>query len=1305
MEQLPDPLRSLIEKYEREVVYFRKVSRMIDLFEWIVKWHATLALADILSHKSNISLISDKLKIMIGNGLVRPSLGVWMTLYQSLVKESIHYETNIDWFQDDELIAFKNKYNFIQFRNSYAHGGTPEENKCKSDLEKWSPLLQELLSLKLLNKVNLVINQNYNSANIGINKHEIQNELIEVYVTKSTRPLEPMFSLWPLVFLKEIQTFNISPQLLFYYYNALRKRKTEHLNYDRSLYIKSKQLWESFHQLIPVNEWREIGAEYSWIARYIRQLSQNYVERTHLKTCLTKEIVTQHKVTQIWGIPGSGKSSFIAHWFYQKPQEYDEPLHNNSIIYFIYKGLMSNSIVQYLSYVIKAFDIKFGFESLPVGSSPPALISNLKYRLDLINQEPNPDKLVLIIDGVDELGGEASIFLNCLPIKYNFISYVILSRHNHHVKQWLRRLRLLRYSIQEYTLEALSQNESCTLINQELPHLKYLETRSLVQEAIYTKSDGNPLLIKLICDGIQPECHQLTEETCNVIEIDLIYENLIKELCSDDSSGLVFDTIIIANLLKSAINDHLISWLLSVNKKHAKNIINHLLEVLRFCDNENNGYRLFHETFSNYIERAFAEEHNSWQIVITNKCIETFTTEIFDIEVRRYCHHFTLVHLIELKDYKSIWSFISNPRYVREIIKYNDYPLMSSLYQQAISEFAKTSVEDREYYLIRLLDLKLHYSTEFKLRGVTCVSSLLTLDHITTGSLKEYFDIISFHEEWWIWLSSILIIQKHGRQNSWVPRQLFDNLKNLRTHNSKSVDLSEFISDGILCEVLIYLWTSHLFDEALIVIENMTFYPSHLEILFRYDTMNNYKLTKLLDKIESMYSSCYVNDMFKVYQNSKGLSCKEPYCLWPSEWNNAFVVLQNKIRFWIANGLQLEKHIKILFPSIEQVVISRLIVQLFSDKDLLKIFTADQVFSCIRTIRINRVRAIVNATLLRFLREQSDGVFKNKLDAVLVYTYHSYQRSIIYSMLEGYLHYSILLPNIQSDHRVLQIRLITLFDILVNRYKNSMYECPNPLTSDIKITLESIQHDRTYVLVIYNLINNPHFLFLDHWIKSSVNLIQDKIIKESIWSSYLELSIYNSHPEYSMKLNSFNQLLQNCKNELTFKKGESRQLNEEKDIVDQSVVESITSLISKTDVETLLTLNKAQFSLFLSNIVSNFVKNGDYDKISCILSLPLDDQSKAHIFRRVSKRIGLNPEANRTLLDCLESHTLSTIFVSHFYNNYFIKHINSSYFFDLLSIDLQATHNLYNALVIALANYLHKKNQDDLIWLNDTVVP
>ena len=92
-------LKIIHSLYMSETQSFRKVHRMIDLFESIIKTHTVVIISDYVRHNK----LSDTAKGLPSQGLRTPSLGTWQ-LFNRVLFEELQKE-NFKWSLSDFAAA------------------------------------------------------------------------------------------------------------------------------------------------------------------------------------------------------------------------------------------------------------------------------------------------------------------------------------------------------------------------------------------------------------------------------------------------------------------------------------------------------------------------------------------------------------------------------------------------------------------------------------------------------------------------------------------------------------------------------------------------------------------------------------------------------------------------------------------------------------------------------------------------------------------------------------------------------------------------------------------------------------------------------------------------------------------------------------------------------------------------------------------------------------------------------------------------------------------------------------------------
>ncbi|MCU5578546.1 ATP-binding protein [Bacillus wiedmannii] len=212
-------INRMVNLFEKEEQPFRKIHRMIDLFETIIKTHTAVLIGNYIQENH----ISDGVKGLLAEGLRTPSLGLWQyfsrVIYDELMfnhllapqfeklednlkdehlKRRLNYiykkdgdfytiqkgisrkeltgsiRTKITAFIKNQDPLFPNRFfvpNFLDYfykwdkmvdnvinkRNFYAHGATPDDYRCTEDLNELKPLLIKWLDADWLKETTIIV--------------------------------------------------------------------------------------------------------------------------------------------------------------------------------------------------------------------------------------------------------------------------------------------------------------------------------------------------------------------------------------------------------------------------------------------------------------------------------------------------------------------------------------------------------------------------------------------------------------------------------------------------------------------------------------------------------------------------------------------------------------------------------------------------------------------------------------------------------------------------------------------------------------------------------------------------------------------------------------------------------------------------------------------------------------------------------------------------------------------------------------------------------------------------------------------
>jgi len=589
-------ISSLYNLYLLETQPFRKVHRMIDLFETIIKMHTVVILAEYF----NYNKLSDSAKGLLSQGLRTPSLGTWQ-LFSRVLFEELQKE-NISWFLEQFKNAFilldkslnNSQTNVIAFRNSYAHGATPSDEKCIEDLKLYEPFLNQLLKEAWLE----------NSATI------VHNGIVFLKSESRELTLHPI-----LLYRDEINEASIA------FFNDLKNDTIGLLNYPLGKHYREKEFFQEFNNLIPLNEWKKSGS--NDFQQRIDELTETFKGRMVEREMLLHFVSNNNKgYLSVQGNPGIGKSALIAQFF--KDLKAHESLKNIKVVeYFIRRGTQQAKIEYLLEYLINKTDElfpkakKIKAEGKMVFDIQNQLFS--KWRLWAENN--NGTTLLFLIDGLDE--GVENNLISYLP-RENFQNILIIygSRPGGHksIDELWGSLPVENHLKLE--LRGLGKDDIRAMIY-EVANKYELERESSWIDAVQARSQGNPLYLKLLCDAIANNTIGINDINALPKEIDEYYRAILHRYAQDNIDG---DALLASLYTFAAAKDYLtmthLGLINNLGEAKLQRISSTLKEVLFENPLTENvlDYQLFHESFREYLFREKAFKTNEAKEQIINFC-------------------------------------------------------------------------------------------------------------------------------------------------------------------------------------------------------------------------------------------------------------------------------------------------------------------------------------------------------------------------------------------------------------------------------------------------------------------------------------------------------------------------------------------------------------------------------------------------------------------------------------------------------------------------------------------------------------
>ena len=678
-------LTILHQLYLSETQPFRKVHRMIDLFESIIKTHTVIIVSAYVQHNK----LSDSAKGLLAQGLRTPSLGSWQLFSRVLFEEL--QKDNYEWILNDfanEFISLDkalniDKTNVVAFRNGYAHGATPSDAQCEADIKKFDSFLKQLMESKWLAQSSM----------------EVQDGKVLIATSNGTLSLHPMF-----LFRKEASDAS------FAFFNDLKNDKIGLLNYPLSKHYKEKDFYTEFHDHLPLNEWKKTGNNEFY--QRIEELTETFKGRTIEREKLLQFVLNNHKgYFSIQGNPGIGKSALIAQ-FFKDLRAHSELKKLHVVEYFIRRGTQQAQVEYMFNYLIRRTDELFsaGKEIRAEGKMVFDLQNQLFGKWRLWGEQSNGQHLLFLIDGLDE--GVENNVVTYLP-RENFENILIIfgSRPGGHksIDDLWATLPLENHTKLE--LSGLGKEDIRALIY-EVANKYELERESSWIDAVQKRSQGNPLYLKLLCDAIENGNIEINDINALPEKIDEYYKAILNRYAHDTLDG---DALLNGLFTFAAAKDYLTIPHLGLINKLGSASIQRLGSTLKEVLYENPlteevlDYQLFHESFREYLVKEKIKEVNDAAGRIIDFC-GTWQELEGSWEQRYALEHFA-THLSESKKVthlEALMDLIYNEAYASKQLKtLKSFDASNSLYQLALLKASELKKDENVLEAaLRLVDLK-----------------------------------------------------------------------------------------------------------------------------------------------------------------------------------------------------------------------------------------------------------------------------------------------------------------------------------------------------------------------------------------------------------------------------------------------------------------------------------------------------------------------------------------------------------------------------------------------------------------------
>lgn len=816
-------INEVIKLYEKEEVQFRKIHRLIDLTEVLIKTHT----AYILSDYFKINKMSDEVKGMLAALMIVPKLGEWHGIGKtiSVELEKFYKETeNVEGlpalFIDNFLSKFKwwegklNKYNLIKLRNDYAHGATPSEGECKEDVKKYEEHIKFMLSSKQmswLQNTSIIAFEDTEGDLEPIVLEEDENSFIDdellnkIYMkNKNIINMHPylvdsngnLLDLFPILYIKEPEKAKRKSLIFF---NDLKDKANEtisYLNYPFADHIKEKDIYTDFMSVIKIDEWRNgVTNEFE---QKINELTEIFMGREKDMECIDNFILKNNRgFLFITGNAGMGKSALIAMAI--KAIKENQNINIKYIEYFIKRGSCNpRDFLLYMNSKLEAIT-KTG---LPIDERD--LRNNFYNRLRQASRKLKDKKIVIFIDGLDEgIKEEVNLLNDMIYDLYPGILVVYSTRFNEVTNEFYNNLPL-GYKVQ-HTIEGISEGDIRALLYEVTN--KYELTLEYVNE-VKEKSAGNPLYVRLLCMAIEKGELKANDTIRLTSDYNDFYKGILDRFEKEKYSEAILKALYIIAASKDYISKKFIELIFNHIKfidstVKAGKAIGHLREVIAASPRNYSEYQLFHESLREYIQENKKDELNEAVQNLVSFCSEWKELRNYELPIKVYPLKYYSSHLREIKDLKTLKRLSEDKEFINEQINITQqYSYSYALMEDAV----KLAVENSDIKTainIAVNTGRLHIKMAcdiFKIIGELKNASLENLDRNL-----ERIRLFTGREQFLLYINFIYGILQSALDNEnkrMAVEKILGELDNNVDEDCEVINWCKFISPRFMLEIV-----------------------------------------------------------------------------------------------------------------------------------------------------------------------------------------------------------------------------------------------------------------------------------------------------------------------------------------------------------------------------------------------------------------------------------------------------------------------------------------------------------------------
>ncbi len=653
LDTLPTPLVRAVDEWESADDSFRKVNRLIDCIEVLCKLYSVAGLAGFVDEaEKHHELAQEKdgqltrAANAIAFQLQRPSLGHWWQMVRETNKALDAQDVGEVRVRPNKKLksAFDGKDNLISFRNSYAHGATPPEEECREHLKQREPAVRDLIySASTLADVKLIAVQEDGTVVEARGKQP-----------QSSKPLAKKFAhleaghcyllgakgkvldLHPLLsFEPEAPAGKDEAETDggFFFYDSLSGNDVVSLlNYPRAKRKYDKELHSALDGRLPMQKWKKLSKiELSPFRSQIEELTGDFVGRLEELGQWADFVANNDQgFFIIQGPPGVGKSAVLARMIQtlvhpgQRDQAWteadkqpDPELEFKVVEYFIRRD-STDTAAKMLENLNQRLDARFQLSGLSVGTSDEELRKSFDERLDRISSqlEGSKSRLVLVIDGLDEARPDDPL-MSVLP-RTTRPNILVVYGSRPLSSGFYQELEADPGERSECDLEGLGLEDTRALL---YAHVSKYDLNKDYAKLVQERSEGNPLSLKLLCQGLAHGTYKLNDITALPRGMEELYQKALAKM--EKESPEAVKLLLMLAAARDFVSVPMAADLMGMGeKKFSSGPLSAAMELLY----ENpltetvDDYQLFHQSLREHLKKERKQDVDEWEEKLAKWC-------------------------------------------------------------------------------------------------------------------------------------------------------------------------------------------------------------------------------------------------------------------------------------------------------------------------------------------------------------------------------------------------------------------------------------------------------------------------------------------------------------------------------------------------------------------------------------------------------------------------------------------------------------------------------------------------------------